>query len=191
MYMNLPEARYEMVRREVHDLMDFNNYSLTESGELRLPKVFSRQILLELGNCVLELSRIGSDDHPDDEQPEASSNLYVFRNLSSDSPEAQASVDDTNREYGQMSTPALGDVKLLQGDSLVIGRETTPELDLPKSVSREHMLFSVDNVRNKIKMMDLYSTNGTKVYLDPRERCTDEPTRMFHLGGPPKRKWAR
>jgi hypothetical protein len=177
------------------DLMDFNNKNLDQSGELTISSNFSNPIYLMTGPDLLELSKvpdlpINENDHLS-AQPDVQKNAYLVRNLNDTTPEDAILFDANKRGLNPANVAVRGLGKFTlkigrptqpTGPSLVIGRgsDATPELQLSSAVSREHARLRIGFLGRALHIMDLESTNGTKVYIHNDDaRYLDTPTRIF------------
>lgn len=162
-----------------YDLMDFNDLRLTSAGELELSAYQPVDAVLKLGHNVLSLTSIESGEaNPQTGRP---GQLYIVRNLTAQSAEAFTTLDNTPRPDGDH---LVGDspMTIYRSPSLVIGRgkDATPELELDSTASRHHTLLRVGALASNLHIADLYSTNGTHVYLNPAvNHGRTSPSRRF------------
>lgn len=71
-------------------------------------------------------------------------------------------------EIRNISDPTTPIIRLAGGESLTIGRETTPDLNLDSDVSRRHLTVAPtpDSYMSQyVCFIDEHSTNGTRLYL--------------------------
>lgn len=164
-----------------YDLMDYNDLRLTSAGELELSASRPVDAILKLGHNVLSLSSLASGQaDPHSGRP---LQLYIIRNLTATSDRAVTTLDTTRRRNTAYSVEN-GRFIIQQPLSLTIGRalDATPELDLDSSASRHHTHLRIGNLASHLHISDLYSTNGTHVYLNPNvEHGLTYPTRHFKI----------
>lgn len=169
----------------VYDLTDFNNHRLSSAGELEVSNSFKYPIHIDVADNRLELTRMAVSPNEATRDHEETTDLYVLRNLTSDSPEARIIMDSRRRRLGAVALDG-SEYTVYGRYTYIIGRalNATPELDLSSHASREHMHIRIGNMRGNLHFADLYSTNGTVVRLHPDDsHLVGHPTRVIVRGG--------
>lgn len=181
--VSLPATRNESSPRNEQppqrfDLNDFEDHRINDRGELEVGRYFDGKIRIDLGSeDHLELTRYEVGDSNEWKKD----NIYVLRNpdggdeayvIFSDSDEVEAEIPKAVRD-------ALPDGKIICYPRLVIGRETTPELELGEYASREHFELRIGSLQRQLHFRDLGSKNGTVVTVEsgsissPRKRMLE------------------
>lgn len=182
--MEYSEAVAKLTDKIEFNLMDFNNFSLNSSGELAVSHYFHHAIYMKLGSNILELTKLAAEPEPEESSDKlglTSHILYVIRNLTSPQEAAALTLDNSRRDVGHLAGNDTA-YSVYGRQAITIGRalDATPELDLDKSASRKHLLFRLGNMAGNLHFMDLDSTNGSSIFLDPRDtNGVVTPWRMF------------
>lgn len=167
------------------NLQEYGEPRLNSAGELELSPRFNGPIQLDLGDDRLELTRMSPFVDATFDGAGKAESLYILRNLSVSSPEAMIILDNVQRLTQAAFNGILYDVQQ-GGSTYTIGRTATPELELSKSVSDEHIRVRIGSLAGNIHFMDLYSENGTIVKLPKAdERGLGSPRRTFFSLAPP------
>lgn len=177
--MSRPHDIPDVSQWDHYDLMNFNDYRLTSAGELEMGPRPGVDAVLKLGHNILSLTSLALDD--DAGTADQRSTLYVVRNLTARSKNAIATLDDTPREAGSRF---VGDhlMDVYESPAMIIGRgeDATPELQLDDTASRYHTSLRIGALARRLHIADLYSRNGTHVYLNPALRhSVTSPARRF------------
>lgn len=165
-------------RARVLDLgRGFNDLGLSDIGELELDPNFIHPIFLALGRNTLKISRISISE----QQP--SSTMYAIQNTESPKDGIVTickSLTDLPPDNALSEFDHFRDIQ--SGRSLIIGRngDATPTLKLNTTASRKHARVRIGTLQQYFHIMDLGSTNGTFVALNPEDAGRIlEPRRTF------------
>jgi hypothetical protein len=173
-----------------YDLADYSNGAVDDAGELEVLGQFINPLYLKLGHDVLELTRLSIDLGADLGEKDDRATGYVLQNLSAGTSEAPILFGNDSQEVGEIGD---GRNALRGGRLLTLGRaaDATPALRLSNSTSRRHAELRVGSINRNLHFLDLYSKNGTSIYLSPEDAGRlSPPRRTLHLIGKIDAKYA-
>ena len=181
MSWNLEQVRQQLPNMYRIDLMNFDDGRLSEEGELEVSKHFKHNIMLELGKDLVELSTASLPESSNMPAVGNTTNAYILRNLSDPTGQGSLLFGDEVQHVGEM--PYRSNTLMVLGRSTITlgrSRDASPDLNLSQGVSRRHMQIRLGNMAGNLHFADLYSTNGTRVYLDREDTWAV---------GTPRRAW--
>jgi hypothetical protein len=176
-----PELTERFPAHDVHDLQDLGDMGLTDAGELVIDPHFEGPLMLRLGGDVLELSRMSLP--AEDSATGAARNAYQLRNINA-APGAAVLLDDALLKDTELEDTGISEglTGFRKGASWVVGRETTPALDLSELADAEHIVIRADGYDNELRIYDLDTTFGTQVLVPQADRGLKPiPARGVHI----------
>lgn len=169
-YPHVQEAVRAFPGMDEYDLTDFSSTDINMRGELEvMPQSLTGEVYVDLKATILSIAQLTLSDVEASHLTSQPRYAYVVRNLATDRPHAAVILDDQQVGIGMYTesedSPLPGYGELHQGQTLVIGKTTTPELKLPDEIDEEHFRIRIGSLQGHLHLADLYSSLGTKVYL--------------------------
>lgn len=172
----------------------FSNYSIDGKGQIQISNIFSHPVYIGLGSAamllgdegtkfdLLEVTRVSTGDLID-----SGDNMFVVRNLRPDSRGEAIEIVDHKPVISLDELRNDINYQPIDRQSTLIGRRAVSgqALDLSEYTSAEHATIRVGNMQGNLHIFDgSYnkdaSTNGTTVFIDPRdEDGVGTPRRHF------------
>lgn len=187
-YPYIHEAVRAFPEMDEYDLTDFSSTDINMRGELEvMPWSLTGEIYVDLKATVLSIAQLTLSEVAASHLASEPRYAYVVSNLATDRPHAATILDDQQVDAGLPTDGESGPLpdygKFHQGQTLIIGKKTTPELKLSDEIDDEHFRIRIGSLQGDLHLADLYSNLGTKVYLPNGTLIGTPPLEMLKLGG--------